>query len=398
MEWMTILIRWGHVMAGIAWVGTSFYFNWFDLSVRRPNETVIKKNVRGTLHEIHGGSFYYHEQYWPDTDPPRMLGHAGPAQLTFLTGMALIAILYWYGASIYLIDSQIRALSEAHAIMISVVSFLIVWPLYHKLCKATQNDLAVFLWVSALTVVAALFFSNIFGGRAAFLHVGALLGTIMALNVHFVIVPNHIEMRKQIRDGVPLDRSLGEKAKRVSQHNNYFTLPVVFAMLSTHFPLAYGHTLGWLVLSLIMGFGVALRHYRNIQLKSEKKDRRFLLMAAALLCAAIATSQVPATPTEGRQEAVSNQADSEILSIVQSRCTSCHSANPTSEDFTTAPLGFKLDSLAQVRLGASKILQRAVHSKDMPINNMTGMTNEEREALGNWLSAIQSKSGTPAQQ
>lgn len=172
LDWLAILSRWGHVMAGIAWIGTSFYFNRFDLSVRPTADPVLKENVRGTLHEVHGGSFYYHEQYWPSRDVSRLLAHGGPAQLTLLTGLGLMALFYRYGADVYLIDPGVAMLSKGHAVVLSVGSLLLAWPLYNKLCRTVRSDRAVFVWMAVATALAACLFSHLFGGRAAFIQVG----------------------------------------------------------------------------------------------------------------------------------------------------------------------------------------------------------------------------------
>lgn len=386
LDWASILLRWGHVMAGIAWIGTSFYFNWFDLSVRPPTDAGVKQDIRGTLHEVHGGSFYYHEQYWPHEIPPRMLAHGGPAQLTFLTGLGLMAVFYWYGADVYLIDPQVAHLSKGHAIILSVGALALVWPLYNKLCRTIDKDRLVFIWIVCATALTAWLFSNLFGGRAAFIQVGAMLGSIMALNVHFTIIPNHIAMLRQVRSGKTIDLQCGERAKRVSQHNNYFTLPVIIAMLSIHFPLATGHQLNFAILLLLMGFGVALRHWRNLTFKTDRSERKLLVLAFALLVSAFGVSRIDMSDVASLPVGQLPQTDSHILAIVHARCGSCHSERPTDTTFTSAPLGFRLDSLEQIRAGRDKIVQRAVRSKDMPLNNVTGMTETERAELGAWLS------------
>ncbi|WP_315918272.1 urate hydroxylase PuuD [Mesorhizobium sp. SP-1A] len=389
MDWAAILLRWGHVMAGIAWIGTSFYFNWFDLSVRQPAAPVLNGNVRGTLHEVHGGSFYYHEQYWPEQAPARMLAHGGPAQLTLLTGLGLMALFYWYGADVYLVDPQVAHMSKGHAIALSVGGLLLAWPLYYKLCRSVRDDRLIFFWMAVAIAVAACLYSHLFGGRAAFIQIGAMLGSIMVLSVHFVIIPNHIAMLRQIRAGEALDIAHGERAKRVSQHNNYFTLPVIFTMLSIHFPLATGHPLNWVILLLVMGFGVTLRHWRNLTFKKGRSDRRLLLCALALLAAAVGISKTDLSAPTETPKAAALPSDAQIRTIVHARCAACHSDHPTNPTFTTAPLGFRLDTLEQVKAGADKIVQRAVRGRDMPLNNTTGMTDAERAELGAWLASAQ---------
>jgi uncharacterized membrane protein len=391
LDWLAVLLRWGHVMAGIAWIGTSFYFNWFDLSVRPTDATVTKENVRGTLHEIHGGSFYYHEQYWPDRDHTRTLAHSGPAQLTFLSGIALMVLIYWYSAGVYLIDPQVAHLSKGHAILLSIAGIAVAWPLYYKLVRGVQDERIVFAWMVAAVALAAWLYTGIFGARAAFIQVGAMLGTIMALSVHFVIVPNHISMRRQIQAGETLDIECGKRAKRVSTHNNYLTLPVVFAMLSTHFSQILGHPLNWVILILVMGFGVALRHWRNVQFKTDKSDRRLLATAFLLLATAISLTQVD---MRGEQIGTANVESSErILDIVHLRCATCHSANPTDESFHAAPSGFRLDTLAQLAAGSAKVMTRAIRGREMPPGNVTEMTDDERAALGAWLAQAGNNAG-----
>lgn len=392
LDWLAILLRWGHVMAGIAWIGTSFYFNWFDLSVRPSRDSMLKENVRGTLHEVHGGSFYYHEQYWPDRNVSRMLAHSGPAQLTLLTGLGLMSVFYWYGADVYLIDPRIAILSKAHAIALSVGALLLAWPLYNKLCRSVQDDRVVFVWMAVATAAAAWLFSHLFGGRAAFIQVGAMLGSIMVLSVHFVIIPNHIAMLRQVRAGKKLDTRHGELAKRVSQHNNYFTLPVIFTMLSIHFPLATGHPLNWVILLLMMGFGVTLRHWRNLVFKKERSDRRLLASAFVMLAAAVGVSEIDLSTVPDIPTVAAVQSDPQIMAVVHTRCTVCHSEHPTNSTFTTAPLGFRLDTMDQLKAGADKIMQRAVRGRDMPLNNLTGMTDAERAALGAWLTSSEAGS------
>ncbi|MGI9491055.1 MAG: urate hydroxylase PuuD [Geminicoccaceae bacterium] len=391
LDWLEVLIRWGHILVGISWIGTSFYFNWFDLSVRPPEGRTIKDRARGTLHEVHGGSFYYHEQFLPDQDHPRTLAHSGPAQLTFATGIALLVLVYWFGASVYLIDPEVHDLSVATAILLSAAPILIVWLFYDRLCRKVTDDRVIFVVMAIVTVVLAWFFGQIFGARAAYLHVGVVLGSTMVANVQHAIVPNHIAMRKQLQAGEPLKTAFGDEAKRRSQHNNYITLPVIFSMISIHFPLAYSHQYAWLILSLIMGCGVAVRHYFNVTLAEERRDFRLIAAACACLTGAVALTFIPTPPAEQNLAELSDPVLKDIHEIVQRRCTTCHSARPSSEDFTTAPLGFKLDTLSQLRARADKVLQRSILTDDMPPNNITEMSDDERERLGAWLRSIGAK-------
>ena len=276
-DWANLLLRWGHVIAGITWVGTSFYFNWFDLSVRQTSEAVKKENVRGTLTEVHGGSYYYHEQFWPDRDPPGLMHHSGPAQLTFATGILLFAPDLLAGCPDLFGRSAGSRLSPWLAVAISAASLVLGWFLYHRLCLSMKDDRVVLVAVVLAVALAGLGYLHVFSSRAAFLHMGVLMGTIMAMNVVFVIVPCHIGMRRQIQNGEALDRALGEKAKRRSQHNNYFH-PAGRSFHDRH-PFSGGLRAS---LSpgpscpLVMLAGVAFRHYRNIQMSEEVKRYEYL--------------------------------------------------------------------------------------------------------------------------
>lgn len=384
IDWLSILVRWGHVIAAITWIGTSFYFNWFDLRVRPTQDPVTKENNRGTIHEMHGGSFYYHEQYWPDRDHPRTLAHSGPAQFTFLSGLALLALLYWVGAGVYLVDSAVLNVSPMTGVLISIFLLAVIWPVYYAMVLNIRSERVFGACFAAVVLLLCYLCVHVFSARGAFIQVGAMLGTVMALSVHFVIVPNHIKMRRQIQQGQPLDITLGERAKRVSAHNNYITLPVIFAMLSTHFSAVTGNRFNWLVLFLLMLAGVLLRHWRNVQFKTDRSDLRILLAAVLAMALGIVLTRLP-TPGNDASSAAPVASSGQIREIVQNRCVTCHSATPSSPLFTSAPLGFKLDTLEQIEASAPLILARAVNSKEMPPGNLTGMSDEERALLGAWL-------------
>jgi uncharacterized membrane protein len=380
-EWVSFLLRWLHLMAGIAWVGTSFYFNWFDLSVRPAKSPVLKENIRGTLDEIHGGSFYYHEQYWPNTHPERLLVHAWPAKTTLVTGSLLLGLIYWHGAKTYLIDPSIWDIPPKAAIGVSLVSILAVWFLYNELCTMIDSNRVVFVVMCFVVALASYGLQRAFSGRAAYIHVGAMLGTCMGLNVWTSIVPHHIAMRKQLQAGEKLDLKHGEVAKRRSQHNNYFTLPVTFAMISNHFAVAYNHRFGWLILCLAMLGGVGIRHYLNLLYKEDRKERTLLAAVVAAFAGAVGLTLVrPAAPVViGPVDATT------AMDIVHKRCTPCHAQKPTQAPFVAPPSGFVLETPEQVMAKAEKIVQRTSVSRDMPQGNVTSMTDEERAMLKAWI-------------
>ena len=385
-DWAVVLMRWAHVLAGITWIGTSFYFNWFDLSVREPDGPVRNENVRGTLVEVHGGNFYYHEQVWPNEDSPRMLHHGGPAQLTFLTGILLMGLVYWLGARTYLVDDRVLALSPSVAIAISAGSLVAGWLIYHRICLSLRSEWAVFWMMVALVAVAGWGYLQVFSPRAAIVHVGAMLGTIMTMNVVFVIIPSHIGMRRQLQSGESLNRELSESGKRRSQHNNYFTLPVLFSMIAVHFPAGYSHPLAWLTLPLVMLSGVALRHFRNEELARGVR-RWSLLTAAGLVLVAAVTLSMIGLPESTTRTSSPRIGASEGMAIVRVHCATCHSATPTDQSFSAPPAGLILDTLADVRGKATLIYQRTVVDHSMPLGNLTGMTDSERARFGAWLEA-----------
>lgn len=380
-EWITFLVRWLHLMAGVAWIGTSFYFNWFDLSVRPPKKPVIKENIRGTLDEIHGGSFYYHEQYWPDKHPERLLVHSWPAKTTFLSGLALLVMIYWHGARTYMIDPGVADIGPLAAIGISFVSIAACWFFYNEVCFFFENNRTVFVIMACFVTLATYGFQHIFSGRAAYIHAGAMLGTCMGLNVWTAIVPHHIAMRKQLNSGEPLNRKDGAEAKRRSQHNNYFTLPVTFTMISNHFAVAYNHYLGWLILCLAMLGGFTIRHYLNLLYKEDRQERRLLVAVLVAFGGSIGLTFI-----KKPEPVVIGPVDTPTaMAIIQKRCTTCHSVHPTYSAFVAPPAGFVMESVEQVLAKSEKIVQRTSVSRDMPMGNATGMTDEERAMLKVWI-------------
>ena len=389
-EWFGFLTRWLHVMAGITWIGTSFYFNWFDSNVRPAKSSVIKENSRGTLDEIHGGSFYYHEQYWPDQHPERLLVHAWPAKTTFYTGLLLMTLIYWFGASAYLVDKSVADITGPIAVAISVGAIVLGWAIYTKLSDFLKEDKHLFFAMSVFVIAATYILTHLLSGRGAFISTGAMLGSFMGLNVIFHIVPNHIAMRRQLANGEKLDIHHGYLAKRRSQHNNYFTIPVVFCMISNHFATAYSHQLAWIILSLMLFAGWAIRHYLNVYYKQDTKLKPLAVAACVAIASAIGlsmlkSSSVPVNNSTNASTEVSIVTDQKAMQIIHQRCVACHSATPSQPGFSVAPQGLMLDTVDQVLQHRQKVIQQALVAKSMPLGNLTQMTDEERALLQVWF-------------
>lgn len=381
------------MLAGITWIGTSFYFNWLDLSERQPKSKVLNPNVQGSLNEMHGGSFYYHERYWPTEVPQRMLAHSGPAQLTFLTGVLLVVHVYWLGADAYLLHPGGNSLSVMDSILLSATILFAPYLLYDAICKSTDDDRIVLVVMTLVVLVVSWVACTYFSARAAFVHVGAMLGSIMALNVYFQIIPNHVKMRDQVARGQEVDLTFHKRAKRLSQHNNYFTLPVVFSMLSVHFPLALGNDYAWLVLFLIMGSGFWIRHHRNVRLSTDRKEPLWAWLSAGFLAAGIGLTFIPASSAFQDRTAFASAEEETVFDIVQDRCTVCHAANPTMEGWTSPPAGVLLETVQHIKAQKDTIIAQAIAEDIMPPGNITEMTGDERARLAAWLDSIGASPG-----
>ena len=372
-EWLSFLARWLHVMAGIVWIGTSFYFVALDNHLR--------ENVSW---EIHGGGFYRIEKFVPA--PPRLPDvlhwFKWEAYTTWLSGFALLVFLYYFNATTYLVLPG-GPLGTGWSIAVSVVLLGVAWLVYDGLCRVLRNELALTGVLLGLTTLAAWGATELFAPRAAYVQVGAMLGTIMVANVFFVIIPAHrglIRAKEAYRDPDP---GPALEAKRRSVHNNYLTLPVVFAMLSNHFPAAYTHSYSWLVLVALMAIGAWIRHFFN--LRHAGRNVWWIPLTAALGIAAVAVAIRPTGGSGGTAVASGSVSFAQAEAIVQQRCVPCHSAHPTR--VAAAPLGIELDTAAQIHAQAEAIKRVAVDSQLMPLGNVTGMTQAERDELGAWIRA-----------
>ena len=401
LDWLNLLTRWAHLIAGISWIGASFYFVWLDNSLVPPADPADeRRGVSGELWAVHGGGFYHNRKYLtgPRGEPLTEDLHwfKWEAYSTWITGMAMLALIYWAGASTYLIDPAVLALTPPAAIAISFASLLAGYLVYDALCRVFAER-PVFLWTALgaffLLLDWALF--HVFGGRAAYIHVGAIIGTIMVANVAHVIIPGQRKMLAQIRAGEQPDPRPGQLGKMRSVHNTYLTLPVLFIMISIHSPMTYGGAYGWLVLAAISAAGVLVRRF--FVLSHKHRIVIGLPVAAALLLIGVAVAIAPrpyvkamSLPNAGIPATTAGAGVMTYVlvePIVRQRCATCHAAHPTQPGFDTAPQGVLLDTPEHVRANAQRISSQAVTSHAMPLGNITHMTDAERDVLGSWINA-----------
>jgi uncharacterized membrane protein len=388
VDWLNLGVRWLHLIAGVAWIGASLYFVMLDMSLTPPrNPADAKRGVYGELWAVHGGGFYQSQKFLtgPKGEPLSENLHWSKweAYTTWLSGMALLAIIYWYGASAYLIDRSVLDLSVPAAIGISAGSLVVGWFVYDALCKAINHELALSIIVYVLLVAAAWGYAQVFGGRAAYVHVGALIGTIMVWNVFFHIIPGQKQMVAEIRAGKDPDPRPGVVGKQRSVHNTYFTLPVLFIMISSHYPMTFGHRNGWAILAVIMLAGALIRQY--FVLRHVGRNLVALPAIATVLLLGLAVAIAPSP--RGAAPAAGSVGFAAVQPIIASRCTVCHAAKPTFPGFQQPPGGLTFDTPEQIQAAAPRIHQQTIATQAMPIGNLTKMTEEERALLGRWLGA-----------
>lgn len=383
MPWVELAIRWAHVLAGISWIGTSFYFIWLDNSLRPPPEP--KPGVGGELWAVHGGGFYHKQKYVvaPPELPEHLHWFKWEAYFTWISGFALLAVIYYLGAELFLIDRAKMELAPPAAIGLSLAFLVGGWLVYDGLCRSPlgkRGDVFALVWAAVL-IGAAYALGRIFSDRAAFIQIGAIIGTVMAANVFMLIIPNQRKATAAMLAGQAPDPALGIQAKQRSLHNNYMTLPVVLIMISGHYPMLWSGQLAWLVLAGLGGVGFLIRHFFN--LKNRGASQPMLLAGAAAVFVIVAVIGIES------QRAPARTADtttfSEARAIVETHCTTCHAAAPTHAGFVTPPAGLDLTSPDAIRLNAPRILAQAVESEIMPLGNETGMTEAERAELGAWI-------------
>ncbi|PHZ85275.1 urate hydroxylase PuuD [Paremcibacter congregatus] len=389
-SWLSMAIRWLHLITGIAWIGSSFYFIWLDNHLRKAKDEVdTAKGVSGELWAVHGGGFYHKQKY--SVAPPEMPGELHwfkwEAYFTWISGFLLLAVVYYYGASVFLVDASKYAMAPLTAVAIGIAFLIGGWLGYNLLCRSPlgQNNVAFgWVWFGLLTL-SAWGLSQIFNDRGAYIHVGAMIGTVMAANVFMVIIPNQKKVVADLVAGKAPDPRLGQVAKQRSLHNNYMTLPVLFIMISNHYPQTFANPHGWLILAGIGAVGWVIRHFFNLKHRGETRYGLVVLAVAGYIgvmaLAAYLRDQARSDVTVDANQVSFTQ----VQQIMDKHCVACHGTEATHELFDEAPNGVIFEAKDVILKYRDQILERAVVSQDMPLGNETGMTDEERATLAAWL-------------
>lgn len=391
LDWANLLLRWVHVITAIAWVGSSFYFVFLDSSLTPPEDPELKRQgVSGELWAVHGGGFYHPVKF--AVSPPKLPGHLHwfywESYSTWLTGFSLFTVSYLWSASTYLIDKSRMDWAPAEAIAVALGFLVVFWLLYDGICRVfgqrKNGDAIVGALVLVLVCVASWLACHWFAGRAAFLLMGAMIATSMSANVFFWIIPGQRTVVQQIKDGLPVDPIHGQRGKQRSVHNTYFTLPVLFAMLSNHYSFTYTHPQNWLVLIAMMFAGAAIRQFfvmrHGYKLGRNAHPWPYAAAGVLVLVALIAWMRPAPVAPAAASAAPAAVSFVEVQKVLSARCYMCHGEAVQMKNV-------RLDSPEQVKAHAQAVYQQAVVTKIMPMNNATGITDEERALIGAWFLA-----------
>jgi len=395
-EWLGFAARWLHVITAIAWIGSSFYFIALDLGLNRN----VPGPADGEEWQVHGGGFYHIQKYLvaPENLPEHLTWFKWEAYATWLSGFALLAILYWVGAEFYMIDTGKADLLVWQAIAISAASLALGWVLYDTLCKSPLGERPTLLMVVLFGIILAMSwgYNEVFTGRAALLHLGAFTATIMSANVFLIIIPNQKVVVADLKAGRTPDAKYGKIAKLRSTHNNYLTLPVIFLMLSNHYPLAFGTEWAWLIAALVFLMGVTIRHYFN-SLHARSGNPHWTWGATTVIFVAIMwLSSQPMYDAEVEEAAVpehlapvlASAGFGEVRDIVMGRCSMCHAAEPYYGPFRWPPKGVRLDTDIEIARHARQIYLQSGLSHAMPPGNLTWMEETERQRIVQWFRSL----------
>jgi uncharacterized membrane protein len=374
LDWLTLIARWAHIVVGIAWIGASFYFIWLDNHLEQAKDPAFA----GELYAIHGGGFYRAQKYRlaPGELPQTLHWFKWEAYWTWLTGFALLVLVYYLNAELYLIDPQVLKLSPGAAIGIGLASLVLGLAVYEGLCRSPLGETGLVVAILAVLALLAWALTHVFSGRGAFIHFGAILGTIMAGNVAHVIIPGQRELVRAKQQGREPDPKYGLMGKQRSVHNTYFTLPVIFTMISGHHAVTFGAQWSWLVLVAMALAGALVRLWFVARHKGQAPAWTLIagLALVAAVVAALAPSRLDGAPASF----------AEAKQVIDRRCVSCHAEKPAFPGLAEAPKGVKLDSVERIEAQRRKIRQQSVLTRAMPPGNLTSLTEEERMLLDRW--------------
>lgn len=383
VDWLNLVLRWAHVITGIAWIGSSFYFIWLDARLNVPPRDPESPDVAGDLWAVHGGGFYHSQKYKvaPATLPEPLHWFKWEAYFTWMTGFALFIGVYYVNAGTLLVEPGAGGLTPLAAVGVSFGLVVAGWLAYDVLNRLKLPE-PVFVAIGAGLLLALSWgVAQLFTGRGAYMQVGVMLGSIMAANVAHVIIPSQKQLVAAKLAGRAPDAELALRAKRRSVHNNYLTLPVVFAMLSPHFPFTYGHPYNWLLLFVIFLGGALVRHWFNV--RNRGRSAPWIPATAAALLVALVLVLHPRAPVSE----AAGVAFTDVQRIIDARCVGCHAEKPTHPTAPFAQGGVMLDSPQRIKAWSQRIHERAVVTRTMPLANLTGMTDEERSTLDRWYAA-----------
>ena len=390
-DWLSLFLRWAHIVAAIGWIGSSFYFMWLDATLKR-RET-MDPGIKGENWSVHGGGFYHTQKYLvaPAHMPDDLHWFKWESYMTWLTGFCLLAVVYYWGASAYMIDPRVADIAPWVAVLLSLAGLAGGWLFYDVLCRSRLRDrpTAMFAVLFAAIVAAAWAYGFVFSGRATFIQVGAMIATIMTANVAMIIIPNQRIVVADLKAGRTPDAEYGRIAKLRSTHNNYLTLPVIFLMISNHYPMTFGHAWNWVVVAFALVLGAVVRNWFNTW-EAGGTGLRVAWQWPAAAATAAGLALFVSWPTASGADprfAAAAVTTPDALAIVEQRCASCHAESPTQTGFAAPPAGIRLDTAEELKRHAQQVLLQSVKTNAMPIGNLTGMTDEERARLGAWIAA-----------
>ncbi len=396
-EWVELAVRWLHVITAIAWIGSSFYFIALDLGLRQTPS--LPPLAHGEEWQVHGGGFYHIQKYLvaPEMMPEHLTWFKWESYATWLSGFAMLVLVYYLGSEMYLIDPEVADLTAPQAIAISLGSLAFGWVVYDVICKSRfgDNNTQLMFGLYVILVCMAWGYTQVFTGRAALLHLGAFTATIMSANVFMIIMPNQRIVVADLKAGRKPDPKYGKIAKQRSTHNNYLTLPVIFLMLSNHYPLVFATQYNWLIASLVFLMGVTIRHWFNTKhaRKGNPHWTWFVTVVIFLLIAWLSTAPMrthpPETALKGQSlRFASAQGFGDVVSIIQGRCSMCHAAEPSWPGMMWPPKGVVLETPAQIAHEARRIYIQAGITHAMPPANLSFIEPAEREAIILWFNSV----------